>query len=74
MWSLPGHASRSEFVGCLQTVEHCGILLIQNCLHSRRIQFKIHWGRLRPLPQCERKLGYKYLGPDGARATAVGLR
>ena len=35
---------------------------------------KIHWARLRPLPQYERNLGYKYLGPDGARATKVGLR
>ena len=40
MWSLPGHASRSELVGCLQTVEHCGKIVfsrrVQNCLHSRR--------------------------------------
>ena len=35
---------------------------------------KIHWARLRPLPQCERNLGYKYLGPNRARATEVGLR
>ena len=35
---------------------------------------KIHWARLRPLLQCERNLGCKYFGPDGARATAVGLR
>ena len=35
---------------------------------------KIHWARLRPLPQYERNLGCKYLCPDGARATSVGLR
>ena len=35
---------------------------------------KIHWARLRPVPQCERYLGYKYLGSDGAGATSVGLR
>ena len=35
---------------------------------------KIHWVRLRPLPQYERNLGCEYLGPDGARATSVGLR
>ena len=55
-------------LGCLQTVyiEHCGKFL-QYKIYFIHIEYslKIHWVRLRPLPQCERNLGYKYLGPDG---------
>ena len=64
-------------LGCFQTVyiEHCGkFLQYKIYFFHTEYSLKIHWARLRPLPQCERNLGCKYLGPDGARATSVGLR
>ena len=37
---------------------------VQDLLIHIEYSLKIHWVRLRPLPQCERNLGYTYLGPD----------
>ena len=69
----------AQFYGCNEVIDQIdnlceGHAAVRDLLIHIEYSLKIHWARLRPLPRCERNLGYKYLGPDGARATSVGLR